>query len=267
MYYYVYRISNKLNGKFYIGCHQTSNLNDNYMGSGKKLLLSIAKHGISNFEKEILKFFPSREEMLEYEKTLVTSELLANKLCYNLKVGGEGGFDYLNRTGLNKTGVKKRNYKEIAEKVKKTKSSRTYIVSEEIRKKISIANKNRNPEINKRVSNALTGRKLTEDHKKKISQSLKRHILNNNAKKEYVERMIKVREKRPSIIQESTKQKISESLKNVWASGKRKKTNHDWASIQNDWNLGMKRKDIYVKYKITKNIFLYGIVLGKLKRI
>jgi hypothetical protein len=34
MYYFLYEITNKINGKKYRGCHQTSNLKDNYFGSG-----------------------------------------------------------------------------------------------------------------------------------------------------------------------------------------------------------------------------------------
>ena len=72
--------------------HSTSNLEDGYIGSGKKLWLSIRKHGRENHECEILEWLPDRDSLKTREKELVNEELIQNPMCMNLKVGGEGGF-------------------------------------------------------------------------------------------------------------------------------------------------------------------------------
>lgn len=91
IHYYLYRITNKLNGKIYVGVHKTDNLNDGYMGSGKKIINAIKKHGVENFQKEILEYFDSTEQMYNREKEVVTAEFVARADTYNLMGGGWGG--------------------------------------------------------------------------------------------------------------------------------------------------------------------------------
>ena len=173
MHYTIYKITNKINNKIYIGKHQTTDLNDGYMGSGKRLKISIRKYGIENFEKEILFCFDNESDMNDKESELVTEEFVKEDSNYNLCVGGHGGFSYINNTGLNTSGVINRDYKEIAKKVQETKSTRTYSVSDESRKKRSESNKLTNESRGKKTSAALRGKTKSDDHKRKISESVK----------------------------------------------------------------------------------------------
>lgn len=96
MVHYVYKITNLKNGMFYIGKHSSNKIDDDYMGSGKLIQRAIAKHGIENFKKEILKHFESAEEALEYERSLVTPAIVERKDTYNLTMGGHGSWHHIN---------------------------------------------------------------------------------------------------------------------------------------------------------------------------
>jgi hypothetical protein len=76
--------------------HSTDNLEDGYQGSGKKLWHSIHKYGRKNHQTEILEFLPTRKELRDREAKLVNVELLQDKMCMNLTLGGYCGWDYLN---------------------------------------------------------------------------------------------------------------------------------------------------------------------------
>ena len=93
MYRIIYKVTNLINGKFYIGQHKTDDLNDGYMGSGKILKRAIVKYGVENFKKEILHFCDSKEDMDKKERELV----VLTEESYNLRYGGDGGFDYINK--------------------------------------------------------------------------------------------------------------------------------------------------------------------------
>lgn len=71
--------------------HSTDNMEDGYIGSGKRLWHSINYHGKENFKIEILEFFTDRKSLAAREKELVNEELLKDPMCMNLKIGGEGG--------------------------------------------------------------------------------------------------------------------------------------------------------------------------------
>jgi hypothetical protein len=96
MKYTIYKITNILDGKIYIGKHQTEDLNDGYMGSGKLLKRAQEKHGIISFSKEILHVFDTEEEMNAREAELVTDEFCLREDTYNICIGGQGGFSYIN---------------------------------------------------------------------------------------------------------------------------------------------------------------------------
>src|ERR1035441_3781374 len=89
--HYIYKTTNLVNSKFYIGMHSTDNLEDEYIGSGKYLWNSIRKHGRENFKIEFLEFFENRENLKAREKVLVNENLLKDPMCMNLVIGGEGG--------------------------------------------------------------------------------------------------------------------------------------------------------------------------------
>ena len=91
-YHYIYKTVCLITEKFYVGMHSCSNLEDGYMGSGKRLGYSIRKHGLENHTKEILEFLNDRESLAKREAEIVNEQFLQDPLCMNIQIGGGGGF-------------------------------------------------------------------------------------------------------------------------------------------------------------------------------
>lgn len=174
MNYIIYKTTNEINGKYYIGCHQTDNINDGYLGSGKHLRYAIKKYGIDNFKFEILYSVLSKEKMFELERNIVNKDLVNDPQSYNLKIGGSGG-----NPGIVGAFLGRKHSEETKQKIRDKRALQ--IVSAETRKKMSAnsAMKN-NPALRKKVSDTLTGRICSNEHRSRVAGANLGKILINN---------------------------------------------------------------------------------------
>lgn len=96
MYYYLYQITNLINGRYYCGVHKSDSLTDNYLGSGIAIDAAKKKYGIENFSKVILEQFSSEKEMYAREKEVVNLAFITDPQTYNIALGGHGGDRWTN---------------------------------------------------------------------------------------------------------------------------------------------------------------------------
>ena len=177
MHYYLYEIRNLLNDKIYIGVHKTDNLEDGYMGSGHLLKKAILKHGIENFKKTIIETFSSQEEMLKREREIVNKLFLLREDVYNLKLGGEGGFDWINSSNIPKMKGKKHT-EETKEAISKAMTGQN---------RDSSWLKDRNDPLREESFKAMCskggkankGNSKSQEHKAKIAAAVKEKLENN----------------------------------------------------------------------------------------
>ena len=89
----IYKTTNLVNGKYYIG--KDSKNDPNYLGSGKILKRAIEKYGVDNFTKEILEVCENKNRLNEREIYWI-NKLSGTSIGYNIAVGGSGGDTYSN---------------------------------------------------------------------------------------------------------------------------------------------------------------------------
>jgi len=148
-YHVVYKTTNTVNNKIYIGLHSTNNVQDTYIGSGWILKQAIKKYGKDKFSREILYVFDTRKEARQKEAQIVDDEFCKRLDTYNLAVGGMGVED--------QCGKKNHMYGKQAPNAKKVKAVHkdgTVVIAnsiEELSQHISIARGNIRNLINKGI--------------------------------------------------------------------------------------------------------------------
>lgn len=110
--YLVYLITNTVNGKIYVGKHETLDPDDDYMGSGHALKRAQRKYGIDKFTKTILADFDEPWSMANMEATIVDEEFVKRKDTYNITLGGIGGFYHVNSVRANWTDEQRNEFGE-----------------------------------------------------------------------------------------------------------------------------------------------------------
>lgn len=185
--YVIYKTTNCINSKFYIGVHRTSNLNDGYMGCGhfrgRKLrenldtpfYRALRKYGDAIFVTKILYSF--NEESIAYsrEKELID---IKDPLCYNSKPGGVGGFHPDTNKGRIFTEGERLKMSKSAKERSKRLLLQTNLLKKHVQNRVGktyaeIYGEAKAKQISIKKSIAITGRKCTIDHRRKMSENRK----------------------------------------------------------------------------------------------
>lgn len=193
MYGYVYKTTNLINGKIYVGQKKSDKFVPTYFGSGALIKNALKKYGRDNFKVEVIETTSSRHDLDEKEKYWI--EKLESRWQfgnYNIARGGlTSGYDI--------NDLPEWRQKEIKEKLSKAGKGRKHTL--ETRRKMSktrtgmkvkrVAPGNRlgailTEEHKRKLSEAKKGRKLPEEQKRKMSESHKKLV--KGKEKEYGER-------------------------------------------------------------------------------
>ena len=168
MYGYIYLTTNLINGRKYIGRHKSSTFDTGYYGSGKILTQAILKEGIENFSYEILDTAETQEELNQKEfKYIEKYNAVESSEYYNLVDGGAGssqkGVICVHKDDIIRTICPE----ELDEYLQKGFiKGRPSPSAESIRKRVaSNTGKKRTEETKRNISNALKGRKASEEHR------------------------------------------------------------------------------------------------------
>lgn len=162
-YHFIYKTTNLINGKIYVGQKSSDYLCESYLGSGRHLKCSINKYGRENFKREIIEFCNSVDHLNEREIHWIEELDARNpKVGYNIAKGGNiiqlrGELNAMyGKCGELNPFYGKHHTEENRKKMNKT----GMVHSLETRQKLSIARIGRTP---------MKGKHHSEETKKKMS--------------------------------------------------------------------------------------------------
>ena len=144
MHYIVYKTTNLINGKVYVGKHRTDSLEfDGYLGSGILLNRAILKYGSENFKRETLFVFDNPIDCSNKENEIVNEKFIERSDVYNIAIGGDGGNTIYGHDEVTKQEI----YTKMGISIKKAKESMTDEVRDGYRermRKIRVQPNNKN---------------------------------------------------------------------------------------------------------------------------
>lgn len=154
-YNYIYKTTNLINGKFYVGRHSSNKEpeKDRYLGSGKNFIKALKKHRRINFKREILEFCDNFIEMCEKEVYWIKKlNAVKSPLGYNAIEAFKENYFEVGHIPWN-TGLPKEMQPHFNHKT-----------SDEVKKESSIRMKNNNPMKNKESRDKLSQKRKQTPH-------------------------------------------------------------------------------------------------------
>ena len=180
---FIYKTTNIINGKFYVG--QSLYDDPKYLGGGNLIKKAIKKYGKENFHKEIIDICFSRDQLNEREVYWIEKLDSRNpSVGYNMAKGGpafhitEDSKKKISNTLKGKyTGENSYRYGiKLTDQHKNciSESNKGKKISDETRKKISESNLGKvlSLETRKKLSEKHKGKSLSDNHKKNIGNGL-----------------------------------------------------------------------------------------------
>ena len=183
MLYTVYKTVNLINGKYYFGTHKTENPDDDYLGSGTYIRRAVAKYGREKFRKDVLFVYDNPKPAFMKEDELIQCYRGLDPLCMNLRKGGSGGFDWINRKPDQAWRKEAAAITHAVIKRKREESPAYALWDTQTRKKRGLYE--RTSEMRKRIGKQTkkvwSGKTHSAETKRKMSESRKRFLSSKNA--------------------------------------------------------------------------------------